>query len=267
MQTIAKQVLTTRKTLSALALGAAVFWMPLASMATDYYWTNASGDGVYTNKANWNPYGLPQTTDYTPDVVILGVQGGTSNIVTRLPYANGSATANLCHLRFDTAGWTFTSAITIENLKTLKSYGSGTNVVNFYWNQMGNQAWTVGPGNTLYLAKKFYCRGNTVTLTGGGALRIPGAFDGYSSVNGIKVQTATLRIEAATPATSTGGVVWMDAKTARFQLKTTVVAAKALIGPTNKIRDNTGNGLQVTDIGGGYVEVTVKPLSTVLTIR
>lgn len=269
----ADRACTTQRSIGrtgAMALLAAVSLMAASAQATNYYWDNESGNGLYTNSVNWHPNGLPETTDYTADVVILGKAGVSPMTVTRLLYAKPSwaTTRNLCHLRFDTAGWTYESLQTIQNLKTLASYGAGTNTLNFYWEQMGSQTWTVGAGNTLRLAQSFYCRANTITLTGGGVLQCVGAFSGFGapSIYGIKVQNATLRIEAATPS-SAAGVVWIDAKTARLQLRTSVAAASSLIGPTRKIRDNVGRGLRVTDIGGGYVEIAVKTLPTILQVR
>lgn len=244
--------------------------MPGTAQAVNYYWTNGSGDGVYTNKLNWSPNALPETTDYTADVVIFGTQGGTPTTVTRIAYAtpNWATTPNLLHVRFDTAGWTFTSSINIENLNTLNSYGSGTNTVNFSWQQKDNQTWTVGLGNTLYLAKSFYARNKTITLNGGGTLFCSSPFDGYGSGNtyGIKIQNATLKINGNTTSSAVG-LVWIDKQEARLQLKTTVAIAKALIGPTNRIRDNVGFGLKVADIGGGYVEISPKILGSLIEVQ
>lgn len=241
-------------------------FMPMTVQAVDCYWTNASGDGIYTNTANWNPNALPQTTDYTADVVIFGTQGGTPTTVTRINYSNPSwvSDQNMLHVKFDTAGWTFTST-TIKNLKTLKSYGLGTNTVDFYWEQKDNQTWLIGEGNMLYLAKSFYARGQVVTLTGGGTVYCSAPFGGYSSGSfGIKVKGVTLKINGTTPS-SAAGVVWIDSQEARFQLKTSVTAAKNLIG--SKVFDNVGFGLKVTDVGGGYVEFSAKVLGTLIVVQ
>ncbi|MGI5869039.1 MAG: hypothetical protein ACOX9C_06325 [Kiritimatiellia bacterium] len=244
--------------------------MPCAAQAKDYYWTNASGDGVYTNAANWNPVGLPETTDYTSDVVIFGTQGGTPTNVTRPAYSNPSwvKPQNMLHVRFDTAGWTLT-APTIDNLRTFESYGAGTNTVNFYFNMRDSQSWTIETGNTLHLAQTFYARNHTVTLNGGGTVLCSAPISGFGSgTYGVKIQNAVLKINGSTPS-SFGAVtvVWIDKKEARLQLKTTVAAAKGLIGPTNKIRDNVGFGLKVTDVGGGCVEIAPQVLGTSIVVK
>lgn len=247
----------------------ATAFLPTAAQAVNRYWTNASGNGIYTNTANWNPAALPETTDYTPDVVIFGTQGGTPTTVVRIAHKNPNwaPNNNMLHVRFDTAGWTFTSP-GIDNLRTFKSYGAGTNRVNFVFNMRDSQTWTIDTGNTLYLAQSFYARNFVVTLNGGGTVFCSAPFTGYGSGNiyGIKVQNATLKINGNTTS-SDYGLVWIDKKEARFQLKTTVAAAKALIGPTNRIRDNVGFGLKVADIGGGYVEITTKVLGTLIVVK
>ncbi len=124
------------------------------------------------------------------------------------------------------------------------------------------------PKIVLYLAKSFYARNKTITLTGGGTLFCSSPFDGYGSGNtyGIKIQNATLKINGNTTSSAVG-LVWIDKQEARLQLKTTVAIAKALIGPTNRIRDNVGFGLKVADIGGGYVEISPKILGSLIEVQ
>ncbi len=239
------------------------------AQAADVFWTNATGDGVYTNTANWNPPVLPQTTDYSSDVVVFGEQGGTPHVVERLNYGNPSwaTTPNLCHLRFDTAGWTFNSGSNIKNLKVVKSFGAGTNTVGFLWEQQGSQTWVIGSGNTLYLEKAFYCRASEITIVGGGTLHLASWFTGFGGdyVYGLILQDVTVRVDAARPAQVSNGKVWLNSSSAKLQLKTTVADARNIIDI--RVYDNIGSGITVTDIGDSYVEMGVADWATVIEIH
>ncbi len=243
------------KKMSCILFIAAIFLGAASALAVDYYWTNAAEDGVYTNPANWTPNGLPDTTDYTPDVVVLNSAYCAPSTITRLAYFQPDWTSlpTINHIRFDDAGWTFASYSPIDYLATLNSQGVGTNTVTFIFSQNGYQTWNIGEGNTLHLTASFYARDKTVTIDGGGTLLLGSAFSGFGDdhVYGIIVKNATLRVNAND--VSYIGRAWINARQAKVQLRTTLANANNLIG--HKILDSFGYGLKAKEIGDGFVEI------------
>ena len=219
--------------------------------ATLVVWDGSEGDGDFTNALNWVGDVAPRNTDYQ-DTAIFNATATPSTV--NLPSAR-----SIVGLDFQTAGWTLTGA-SWSNLRTLSSAGTGTNIVN-YLNAFADATWTVQSGNTLVLATGFYERNKNITLTGGGELISTAAVGGYSGTVGawgLHLLDATYRVDAANPYnTGCAGAVFLDHLLATLQLRTSVAGAQALIG--SRIVDGVGSGLQVEDIGGGYVEITTVP--------
>lgn len=218
--------------------------------AADRVWTGAAGDGSFTNTLNWSGATLPANNDYG-DTAVFG-SAATPSTVTL------SAARNIHGLTFSTAGWTVGGA-NFSTLTRLTSAGVGTNTINQSFElRYDNAAWSVSSGNTLVLANSFYQRSNSVNLTGGGTVIIATAITGYTGTTGswgLKINDGTtVRFNSATLYYNAAGAVFLNDANARLQIQTSVSAAQLMIG--DRVRDGVGAGLQVMDIGGGYIEIT-----------
>lgn len=235
--------------LFSVAVLALACFAPFAG-ATDRTWSGAAGDGSFTNTANWTGATLPANNDYG-DLAIFG-SAATPRTVTL------SATRNILGVSFNTAGWTL-SGSNFTTLTRLSSAGLGTNTMHISFEvRYDNATWNVSIGNTLLLAASFYQRSNNVLLTGGGTLEINSAITGYTGTTGawgLRINDGTtVRFNTATLYYNAAGAVFLNSSAARLQILTSVSAATLMLG--DRIRDGVGNGLIVTDIGGGYVEIT-----------
>jgi len=242
-------------------LCAAVLALATTAHAANRTWTGAA-DVAYTNGANWAGGVVPTNGDYGDTAVFTENSPGNK---TPTLYANRSVQI----VKFDNSvGWTFDggSSRTLV-LRQILSSGTGTNTftvqVKTY---QGSNGWTVNAGNTVVLAGGMYLDSSSqpTTLGGGGSLLLNAAIGGWSGTRQFRVANGVLRVAASSPTGSTGSTL-ITAKTGRIQILNTVAGAKALIG--TRILDGVGDGLAVKDIGGGYVEVSVAPLATVITIR
>jgi hypothetical protein len=229
---------------------ALVCTLPL-SAATNRVWTGGGGDGLFTNTANWTGGTVPANNDYG-DTAVFG-SPATAGTVTL------SASRSIHSVSFTSAGWTLTGS-NFSNFTALSSAGIGTNIFDVSFElQYNNANWNVSLGNTLLMTKAFYQRDRSFNVAGGGTLAIGTAITGFGGTVGawgMKITDATtVRFDTATPySTSSAGAVFLNDAGARVQILTSVSAAELLIG--NRIRDGVGSGLLVTDIGGGYVEIT-----------
>lgn len=235
-------------TLSALAL--ATFTSTL-SAATNRVWTGTAGDGSFTNTANWTGGTVPANNDYG-DTAVFG-SPATAGTVTL------SASRSIHSVSFTSAGWTLTGS-NFTNFTALSSAGLGTNIFDVSFElQYNNANWSVSLGNTLLMTKGFYQRDRSFNVTGGGTLAIGASITGFGGTVGtwgMNINDATtVRFDTANPYSgSSAGAVFINNSASRVQILTSVSAAELMIG--NRIRDGVGSGLLVTDIGGGYVEIT-----------
>lgn len=217
--------------------------------AANITWTGSAGDGSFATGSNWAGGVPPASNDYQ-DTAVFG-SGATPGAV------NVPASRSLFGMRFDTAGWSLGGSA-FADLRNVTSAGAGTNTVAQSFNQKYSGTWSVGAGNTLSIGSGFYQRSYDVTLAGGGTVASGTLFNGYSGTVGtwgVHIKDATLKISAATPYTSScAGAVFLENAAARLRLLTSATAAQALIG--TRIVDGLGLGLQVADVGGGYVEVS-----------
>lgn len=220
--------------------------------AANITWIDSAGDGSFGTATNWSSGVVPANNDYQ-DTGIFG-SAATPRAV-HVPAAR-----SIFGLRFETAGWALTGSA-FNDVRNLYSAGSGTNSAAQVLNQKYGGNWTVASGNSLVLGGGLYQRNYNITLNGGGTVRVASAITGYGGTVGswgFHLQDATLRVNAASPySSSSAGAVFLDTAGARLQLQTTAVAAQALLG--TRIVDGTGGGLQVADLGGGFVEVSPTP--------
>jgi len=217
--------------------------------AANITWNDSAGDGSFATGGNWSGGAAPASNDYQ-DTAIFGAAATPRTI-------NVPAARSILGLRFETAGWALTGSA-FNDVRNIYSTGSGTNSTSQLLNQKYAGTWTVGSGNRLVAGGGLYQRSYNISLTGGGTLQVGTAITGYTGTVGswgIHVQDATLRVNAAGPYSSTSaGAVFLDSLGARLQLQTTVAAAQGLIG--TRIVDGLGEGLQVSHLGGGLVEVS-----------
>jgi beta-glucanase (GH16 family) len=233
-----------------LPLGVAAFLGAAGVLpAANRTWIDSAGDGSFATSANWSGGVVPANNDYQ-DTAIFGSPSAPRCV--HVP-----AGRSIFGLRFETAGWSLTGSA-FNDIRNVYSAGSGTNSTAQLLNQKYSGNWTVAPGNNLVLGGGLYQRNYNITLTGGGTLRVGSAITGYGGTAGawgVHLQDATLRVNAASPYSSTSaGAVFLEAPGARLQLLSTVASVQTLIG--TRIVDGLGGGLQVADLGGGVVEVS-----------
>lgn len=211
------------------------------------------GSTLWSDSANWSG-GVP-LNDWETATFASSNIGSVSHDVE----------SALATLQFTNAGWSLAGS-NFTSLKYLQSAGAGTNTVDMWFQVVtwgsadGTVAWTVGSGNTLAFAQMFYMNSMDINLTGGGTLQIGGTLNGWGagapkiSIN----DNSTVKFTVANPfETSSAGFVLLNNSSARMQIAASVAATEAMIG--GKIQDGTALGLSVTDIGGGYSEVSVVP--------
>jgi hypothetical protein len=235
--------------------------LPRMVAALDIVW-DGEQNTLYTNDMNWVGNTAPRNNDYQDTAIFK-----ENTPANRTPTLSGSR--SVYGVRFDdSADWTLGGSGTLYT-KSFYSTGTGANgiAVEMEMKSPGANC-TVGRGNTLTI-KSLRIPNFGINLSGGGTLHLNGQIVGNSSPAAyhININDALLRIAATQPAQASSAYVKINHENARLQLRSTVAAAKSLIGDDARIRDGVGQGLSVTDIGGGYVEVAVAPRPTVLTVR
>lgn len=225
--------------------------MVLATQANAAIRTWDGSDSTdYATGANWVGGVAPEDSDFKDDAVFTENSPGNKT-------PNLAASRKVNRIKFDNSvGWDFTGSQ--MTLKYLESSGTGTNIINSVKSAQNNYDWVVGVGNILNI-KTFYQDGGgrKITLTGGGTLLLNNQIDGYSSTNDFYLTASTMRVAKTTAYGNAGGQTHLNDAAAALELKTTVLDATSQIG--TKIIDETGLGLGVTDIGGGYVRIAVVP--------
>ncbi len=228
-------------------------------------WTG--NDGVdptnFQVAGNWSG-GLPANNDY----------GDIAKFTENTP-ANKTPSLTIGRvingINFDNSvGWNlgYVGGIKELKLKSVNSSGSGTNTVSARIKTAagGNYIWTIGLGNTLDLTGGLIQddTGRSLTLKGGGTLSITGGINpAYSSaINKFYIETGLLKLDTATPyrynSAANNGLTYITTTDGILQLQTSVANAQSQIGL--RIFDSVGNGLTVTDIGGGYVQINSSPI-------
>ncbi|MGN6505722.1 MAG: PEP-CTERM sorting domain-containing protein [Tepidisphaeraceae bacterium] len=224
------------------------------------YWTGAAGTDFATS-GNWSN-GVPTSNDYSDTARFYATYPPSSTAP-----ANKNPTLAAARLLnaavFDSAGWTIDgSRLT---LRTINSAGIGTNTFNdnIKTGQYGFQ-WSATPGNTLSLAGGLLADQNSaLRFVGGGTLDIAApivlAYTGVTT--SLLVDTGVVKIHGTTPYASGSNATHIATVNGILQLQTTTSAAQSLIS-SGRIVDDTGMGLQVSDIGGGFVAISVPEPAT-----
>lgn len=216
-------------------------------------WTGAAGDWDYGNAANWASSALPANNDYADTAVFSAdATPGTVNLVT--PFGSDMTPTHEA-VTFASAGWTIN--FRYESLGVINSAGEGTNTLIYSFECQQNATWTIGAGNTLFFDGGLYLRDKHITLVGGGTVLLDTALSGYGSpyVYGLHVADALLKFDTTSLYTGAAtGKIYIQ-ENGVLQFKGTVASATSLIG--TRIIDESGKGLTITDIGDGYVQVSV----------
>ena len=240
--------------LTLVALGTALSISTAQAQAATIDW-DGGGDGVsYMDGANWVGGNIPADSDFT-DNARFGNTAASPTTVT------GPSSRRINTIIFQNTGWTINGG-TFETVRRINSSGIGINTINTMINTYGasNQTWNIGTGNTLVLGN-VYQRGREVTLTGGGTLQFTSRIDGFGGPvgwYGIRAVDGVVVVDSNSPYVDiTGGAIFIAGETGALELMTDVSTAQGLIG--TRIIDEYGIGLQVNDIGGGYVRITPIP--------
>lgn len=224
--------------------------------AATFDWTGNAGDGLYVTDGNWDGNNAPSSS--TGNYARFGQLPSTPGTVT-LP---GSLNAGGFY--FLTAGWTIGGGNTSE-LNVLQSAGSGTNIISskVQTHYNGSYTWTVAPGNTLQV-NDLYQRDGSISVTGGGLLRLPSKATGYGGTvgsYGLHIFDATMQIDSNGTFGSGAGAVFLSAADSVLIIKTNEAGAQNLIN-NNRIKDEYGQGLEITPItinDVNYVRITPIP--------
>ncbi|MDA3799055.1 MAG: hypothetical protein PF692_08240 [Kiritimatiellae bacterium] len=217
--------------------------------ATTRYW-NGSVNNLYTNGLNWVGGVAPANGDYT-DLIYFN-----DTKLSGLMIKESELTSNrsIREVVFEDAGYSL-SGNQILARKVL-SYGTGTNSINalkFIYNYNCNSY----PGNTLNIIQSVYIDGgNTIKFAGGGTIVFNNSFGGWGT-SYQEIYDALVVFKKSQVSTKTYFTKLMQTES-ELQLKTTVSSAESLIS-AGTITDNLGQGLTVTDIGGGYVSIKIAP--------
>jgi hypothetical protein len=262
-------VLNSRMAFS-LALGVTTLAAAPALQAATITWNGGAGDYDYGNGANWGGGQAPLSNDYSDTAIFAstGTPGTVTEVTPLHTFSYTSSTTTTVMLKgmnFTTAGWTI--GFGLSEVTNLNSAGAGINTfAGGTINVHAASTWTVDTGNTLFSSSSgsLYERNFKLTLDGGGTLHVANAIGGYggtpsASTWGIHITDgSTLRIDSSSPYSSgAAGAAFIGDTTGKLELKSTVANAQNLIG--TRIYDETGLGLSVTDIGGGYVQIAAVP--------
>ena len=220
-------------------------------------WNGLAGDGLFVTGGNWVGGNPPTNTDWQDT--------GRFNSTALPSTVTLGASRSINALDFQTTGWVLAGS-SFSNLSVITSAGAGTNTVGNSISLFATATWTVATGNTLNFSSltngAFYLKDKILTLGGGGTLEIESQIGGFGSgVFGINIGAATLKVNDTaifTGAISTGARISMTNAASVFTLQGTVANANARI-TAGRITDGTGLGLQVTDIGGGFSQISVVP--------
>jgi hypothetical protein len=223
--------------------------------AANTFWTGAV-TADWTNAVNWSA-GVPANNDYGSDAYFG--DPAVATVITNIPYQS------LRSLNFTTAGWTLVG--NFNQFKVIGSSGSGTNRIDGYLNELRyDNSFDIEAENTMQISKTLRIYSNKLTLQGGGRFEVKNFIGSNFASPEVRLGNITLQVNNSIP--YSGGsdktVVRFQNESAVLELKTTVVSAEALIG--TRILDDTGKGLAVTDIGGGYVSIAIAPPAVLGTI-
>ena len=243
--------------LTIVALGTALSIS--TAQAADVTWNGLAGNNLWADGGNWVGGSPPVDDDFSDRAVF-------PNSVTpaTISVPNGQSIRDI---RFNSAGWDLDPVGNgqFEDIRDFSSEGAGINRVGYFEQRNVNSIalWEVASGNTLEFYEGLRQPGRTARVFGGGTLLIGSSIDGFGTPR-LLLEDITIRFEDNTPYNPTNGFVRFDDVTAVLELQTSVANAQSQIG--DEIIDNTGLGLQVTDIGGGFVQIAVipEPASVVL---
>lgn len=239
--------------LGVIALAASGLIWGGQAQAANVIWTGNAGDGLFETGDNWGSGSPPKNNDWE-DTAVFGATATAGEVTV-------SAERKINGISFETAGWTL-SGSSFSDLKTITSGGAGTNTFANKLQLKGNQTWTVGAGNTLYMngaSAQVYVRNNKLTVTGGGMLQIASSIGGYGSgAFGIEIADATLQMDTAllfASGVSSNAYIALKDDNAVFRVAATEAQVNGWIG--GRIQNQTAHDLVITDLGDGYMQVSV----------
>lgn len=244
--------------LGVIALAASGLIWGGQAQAANVIWSGDGDDGLFETLDNWVGGNPPQNNDYS-DTAVFGASATAGEVIL-------STNRTIKGISFETVGWTLGEAGRQLTLKTVNSSGSGVNTVSLrIKTAQGNFTWTIDGGNTVNLDGGLIHDGSgrSLRLVGGGTLDVAGPLSTAwsSAVNSFYLEEGRLIVHDSIPyryeGSANNSVLYIDGEGAVLQLQTTVAAAQGIIG--TRIQDQTGLGLSVTDIGGGFVEIAVVP--------
>ncbi|MDA3799054.1 MAG: hypothetical protein PF692_08235 [Kiritimatiellae bacterium] len=252
-----------KKIIMAIALILAVGTLS-SQAATKIYW-NGSVDNLFTNGSNWVGGTVPTDNDYSDQAVFQ--DSSLSGVMSKDIKLNSRKINAI--LLYDTGYYIFGGEF---KTKYFTSTGVGTNTIDRLKALTGAN-WNIGTGNTLVVSTGLYQDGsnNKLIFKGGGTFYLDTYINGYGGTNYQELHDITLIINSSKVYVN-NYVTKLTMESSDLQLKTTVTAAEALI-TTSKITESIGNGLEVTDIGDGFVSIKIAPppppviLGTVLIVK
>ncbi|MGF1634503.1 MAG: PEP-CTERM sorting domain-containing protein [Phycisphaerae bacterium] len=212
-------------------------------------WDGEAGDGLYMTPQNWVGDTLPANNDFA-DNIRFGNTAATPETVTL------TSNRSINDIIFTSAGWTI-AGNKFNNSGVVRSSGLGTNTIANELTQQGGGNWNVSVGNTLVI-NNYYQRSFSPNFIGGGTVQFTSAIAGFGGSPGdygIRLVDITAVFDnAALYGAPTGGAVFINDVDGILQIQTTVNNAQSLIG--SRIIDGVGDGLEVIDLGNGYVQVS-----------
>ncbi len=231
-----------------------------AASAATVTWTGNGNDNLYTNAANWSggfEGGAPRDSDFRDDLLF-----GSPATPTTIEL---SSSTSIDDVVFNTAGWEITGSGQFDNIGKISSAGAGTNIFSTgTLNLQGSQTWVIGIGNTLRITNQLYIRSSNITLSEPGTLQLDSAIGGFGGSSSFGINIGVGTVQAGSANIFTGGISsnaslrFTDASGV-LRVPGSTANAQTLID-NNRILNNTGGGtFQITDLGGGFSQVTIVP--------
>ena len=252
--------------------------------AGHFYWTGAV-DNDYTNPENWRwssnasatlpatvPTVMPGLQDYNGNynvhVHFPGDAANKSIVVANNPKWNSEPKVQKLYFE-DATGYVF-SGVAFSGIDEIRATGTGTIATFTFGFQVNTSTFSVSSGAELVFNTSIYLSGeNTLTVTGGGSVVMKNTMTGWSGDRAVTIQgDSTYRVENAVFFSGPEGKhIALHSAGAKLQYKNSIADAESRFGKSatkaNGILntfDTVNYELAATDMGDGYVEVSLRYL-------
>lgn len=232
-----------------------LFLTAISLYGTTIYW-EGEVDNLYTNAANWSTGTVPANNDYSDLVYFQDDKlSGDMNKNCHL-----DSNRKVSRIYYIDSGYEFTgSQITLKALNCLAE--SGTNKIANVKSATYDLPVIVSTNGTLYVTSELLMDSKNLSVNRGGTL-ICKKLRNYNTSQTLSIDEGAkvILLQNNVWYGSTSGTVTIKDETSEYQYQSTVAGAEAKIAAGKITTTLTDRELMVTDVGGGYVSVTITPL-------